>query len=374
MGARVRTSASVLGRSLVPCLALLALGCLGGCVSQDVATHPADVQALMRDSADPIDGRFQPISQAERARVAIPAPMPYRLGVGDAVHVTVPGQEAFVGFGETSTGQIVGTRVKADGNIYLPVIERVPAEGRTALELQEDIRQRLDAQALRGAFVSVDVVEHRSQRFHVFGRVRAPGAFPVDGRTSLLDAVAKAGGVDLAAGDPTEAYVVRGGRPYPVSLADVMYRAHPAGQMTMAGGDILFVPHRRDEDKVYVLGEVRAPGVVPMKRGAFDPGATSARISLAEALASVGGLDTQNADHDQIRIFRGSWGDLRSFTISAHEIYRYGERILLHPGDRVLVAPSGAADFSRLMDQSLGFVRGATALTALGLTVNSLND
>jgi protein involved in polysaccharide export with SLBB domain len=339
------------------------------------AQHPGDLQALVAESRDPPADGFRPLAAAELEGVRLDAPLPYRLGIGDVVHVAVPGSIDFKGFGETSQGDVVGTRVKDDGNVYLPILRKVPALGRTALELQDHIQSQLDAGPLKGAFVSVDVLEYRSQACHVFGQVVHPGAIPVDGRLTLRDALGRAGGVNMAEAELEEAYVVRDARHVlPISLADVFYRAHPLGAMPMQDGDVVFVPHRSDrQDHVYVLGEVMTPKAVEMRRGVGPTGGpTPARLTLVDAVAEAGGLKRETADHDCVRIFRGTCGDVRAFTISANEIWRFGEGILLHPGDRVLVAPTEQADYRLALETAMPLLQGAGALVGLGLTVDAL--
>ncbi|MGE0192638.1 MAG: SLBB domain-containing protein [Planctomycetota bacterium] len=341
------------------------------------ARHPGDVRALMTESVEPHEAGFTAIGAAELNGIHLEDPGPYRLGIGDVVHVTVPGSVDFKGFGETSQGDIVGTRVKDDGNVYLPILRVVPAAGRTALELQEDVRQRLDAGPLKGALVSVDVIEHRSQTCYVFGQVAKPGAVAVDGRLTLRDAIGRAGGVDMAEAGLEEAYVVREGQHVlPVSLADVFYRAHPFGGLRLRQGDVVFVPHRRDRaSHVYVLGEVNSPRAIEMRRGVGPAGEpTPARMTLADAIAEAGGLKRETADHDCVRIFRGTCGDVRAFTISAHEIWRYGEGILLHPGDRVLVAPTAEADYRRALEAAMPLLQGAGALVGVAYAADALKN
>ena len=366
------------GTLRVTCLGAAVL-LAGACQNkpQAPARHPGDVRALMTESVEAMEAGFQPVGAEAIEGVALEDPGPYRLGIGDVVHITVPGSVDFKGFGETSQGDIVGTRVKDDGNVYLPILKVVPAAGRTALELQEDIRRLLDAGPLKDALVSVDVLEHRAQTCYVFGQVAQPGPVAVDGRLTLRDAIGRAGGVDMAQAGLEEAYVVREGRHVlPVSLADVFYRAHPFGALRLRGGDVIFVPHRRDRaSRVYVLGEVNSPKAVEMRRGVGPAGEpTMARMTLADAIAESGGLKTETADHNCVRIFRGTCADVRAFTISAHEIWRYGEGILLHPGDRVLVAPVAEAGLKRALEDMMPLLQGAGSVVGVAYAIDVLND
>jgi polysaccharide export outer membrane protein len=83
------------------------------------------------------------------------------------------------------------TPVQADGTIALPLIGSVPAAGLTSAALASALRDRylryyIDPQ------VSVSV----SQVINVQGDVRKPGLYDLRGATTLLDAIALAGGED----------------------------------------------------------------------------------------------------------------------------------------------------------------------------------
>ena len=79
-------------------------------------------------------------------------------------------------------------------SITLPLIGQIPAAGRTALELQDDIGQRLTAKYMHNPQVSVFVHEHHSQRISVSGAVRKGGVITITSRLRLAEALAIGGG------------------------------------------------------------------------------------------------------------------------------------------------------------------------------------
>ncbi len=110
----------------------------------------------------------------------------YRLGPLDTVVVTV-----------FQVPDLSGDhQVDPTGAITLPLIGDVIAQGLTARELAERIRQKYDARYLRSPEVQVTVKEAVSERITVEGSVRNPGIFPITGGSSLLQAIAMARGVD----------------------------------------------------------------------------------------------------------------------------------------------------------------------------------
>jgi polysaccharide export outer membrane protein len=83
--------------------------------------------------------------------------------------------------------------VRSDGRISLPLIGEVQAGGRTPRQLQEEIAKKLQS-FISEPDVTVIVQESRSQKFNVLGQVAKPGSFLLTDTTTVLDAIAMAGG------------------------------------------------------------------------------------------------------------------------------------------------------------------------------------
>jgi polysaccharide export outer membrane protein len=285
----------------------------------------------------------------------------YRIGARDVLDVRVPGMPDFGGDLTRADADAFGYEVMRDGNVYLPLLGAVPVAGRTAVEIQTDLSERF--QRYKDApLVSVRVLRYRSQKFLVLGGVEKPGAFPVDGSTTLLEGVALAEGIRDGA-DVERAYVVRRSALVPVHLGDLLLRGETAKNIVMRDGDVVFVPPEIRQE-VYVLGEVRQPGRVPISP--YRP------LTVVAALAEAEGLDRLHADRDEIVIFRGSWERPRSFTLTEGDVNRYGAHILLRPGDVLHVAPRGLANWSRTLSLLLPWATSvtSTALAAVAVAEN----
>lgn len=109
----------------------------------------------------------------------------YRIGGTDLLKVTVF-QVADLSFDEL--------RVDAAGNLEMPLIGSIRADGLTPTQLSREIEQRLEGRYLRDPQVNVTVVEAANQKVTVDGAVTKPGVYEMRGRTSLLQAVAMAEG------------------------------------------------------------------------------------------------------------------------------------------------------------------------------------
>lgn len=309
------------------------------CASPPPVSHPADLQALASDvpQVGPEMPQFSEIAEDERPQPPAETGFVqhlYRIGVGDVLRI-VGDLDFLRGFGETSEGRVEGNRVKEDGNIYLPRIGAVAAAGRTALEVQQDLQQRL-LKFDKNAYVSVDVLEYRSQKFFLLGAVERPGPYPIDNNVSVIEGVAMAGGVtDKALLD--QSYVVRGDRVLPVSLQSI-YRGDLKLNISVRHGDLVYVPSVEDAE-VYVVGEVKKAGPVPFTRR---------RLSLVAALAGAGGLN-ERAEPNVVRVFRGDLYSPRCFTVSLCEALKAGAAIELQPGDRIYVGTSANAKYDTVL-------------------------
>jgi polysaccharide export outer membrane protein len=120
--------------------------------------------------------------------VAKPGSAAYKIGPLDVLDVTV--------FKVPDLAKTV--QVAEDGSINYPLIGEVPAAGRTAQDLEHDLKQKLGAKYLRDPQVSVLVKEYNSQRVTVSGSVKTSGVYSIKGNTSLMQVVAMAGDVDTS--------------------------------------------------------------------------------------------------------------------------------------------------------------------------------
>jgi len=83
--------------------------------------------------------------------------------------------------------------VRPDGMISIPLAGDIKAAGLTVSQLQENLKKQLTA-FVANPEVTVSVQEFRSKKFNIVGQVNKPGAYPLTGRMTILDAIALAGG------------------------------------------------------------------------------------------------------------------------------------------------------------------------------------
>jgi len=83
--------------------------------------------------------------------------------------------------------------VRLDGRISLPLVGEVQAAGRTPFQLEQEITSKLK-NYISDPAVAVMVQQSRSKRFNVLGQVVRPGSYLLTNSTTVLDAIAMAGG------------------------------------------------------------------------------------------------------------------------------------------------------------------------------------
>jgi len=172
------------------------------------------------------------IAIATGAGIAGPGSVDYKISALDVLDVSV-----FQVPDLTKTVQ-----VSSGGQISLPLIGTVTASGKTAGGLEKEIAAKLGAKYLQSPQVSVFVKEYTSQRVTVEGAVNKPGIYPMTGRTTLLQTIALAGGLDRVA-DPRGIVVFRqvDGKRTAAKFDLPEIRTGKASDPVVAGGDVVVV-------------------------------------------------------------------------------------------------------------------------------------
>jgi len=169
---------------------LLAVLLAAGCSSKKTVRPDAPptretpiVEETVQSTTD--SSTAAPLKGAEAATgVAPPLAGPqYKLGPEDVLRVSVWENKDL-------TLDLV---VRPDGKISMPLIQDVVAEGRTAAELADTIQQKLLV-FIKDPQVSVIVLQVNAPKYYVIGNVAKPGTYSLRGETSILQALALAGG------------------------------------------------------------------------------------------------------------------------------------------------------------------------------------
>jgi len=209
----------------------------------------------------------------------------YRIGAKDLLEIAV--------FELPELNQTV--RVSEDGSITLSLLGKVEVAGLTAQELEKKLAMLLDQQFTKGAHVTVFIKEY--QKVSVIGAVGRPGQYELVGPTTLLQAIAQAGG--LTAQAMNELFIYRQGNDgkqerIVIKLEDLTIGGNQSLNIELRPKDVVNVPVDQTLN-VFVYGEVKTPGAVPYL--------SSKKISLVQAIAQAGG-PTEWAKKSRVMIKR----------------------------------------------------------------------
>ena len=139
--------------------------------------------------------------------------------------------------------------IRPDGMISLPLVGDVQASGVTADQLGERIAERLK-EFKENPSVTVSVKQVNSYNIYVLGEVPKPGKYQLRSYTTVLQAIAMAGGFTPYA-SRGKIQVVRDsangeGKPreirIPVDYDDVLAGKNEPGNFRLKTGDIVVVP------------------------------------------------------------------------------------------------------------------------------------
>jgi polysaccharide export outer membrane protein len=188
-----------------------------------------------------------------------------KLGIGDAVHVTVHQQPDLT----------TDARVNERGGIKLPLIGEVKIAGQSPVEAAAQIQARLkDGQFLKNPQVQVAVTTVRSRQVSVLGAVARPGRYPLDDTTTQLsDVIAAAGGITPAGADTV--VVLRDGKEERVPLLGKSY--------PLKGGETINVERA---PVFYIHGEVTRSGAYRVEPN----------MTVMQAIAAGGGITPRGSD------------------------------------------------------------------------------
>lgn len=194
----------------------------------------------------------------------------YRISPGDTLEVAVWGYE------DLSRTVIV----RPDGNISLPAVGELRAQGTTPDALAQQITGVL-ARWVKNPRVSIIVKSFAQHQVFILGAVAKPGVYPHQPGLTAAEAIALAGGFTASA-DRNHLTVLRkkGAQDvkFPVRFTDNPLREDSAVRFVLQPGDNLIVP----EATFTITGAVARPGVYPIGN----------LRDLEEALATAGGTLT----------------------------------------------------------------------------------
>ncbi|MEO1857027.1 MAG: polysaccharide biosynthesis/export family protein [Rubritalea sp.] len=252
-----------------------------------------------------------------------PAVDPYLLGPGDVLEIEI----------SEVAGTLARTFVMPDGQVYYNLAGGVHAEGLTVAQLASRLTTAL-RRDYSSPIVTVALVEVRSRRFWILGRIFKPGLYPLSQPTTVLEGVSLAGGLftsgysgfteELA--DLSNSVLIRNGEIVPVDFKALIKNGDATQNVYLKHNDYIYIPSTTTST-VLALGAVRNPQAIPY----------SEELTLVDLLAQCKG-PTSEAFLNKVVVVRGSLNEPEAAIVNIKDILVGKDAdILLQPGDIVWI-------------------------------------
>lgn len=140
----------------------------------------------------------------------------------------------------------IAVPVRPDGKITVPLVDDLPALGKTPTQLERDMETAL-GKYIREPVVTIIVTRSIGpvkEQIRIIGEVNKPEVMAYRKDLTLLDVMIDAGGLtDFADGNSARIFrVSEGGKLYNVRLRDLLKRGDITANVEMQPGDIVIVP------------------------------------------------------------------------------------------------------------------------------------
>jgi len=228
------------------------------------------------------------------------------LGPGDTFDLSV------FGYPDAARTNIV---VGPDGRINFLQLQDFPASGFTIDELRSKLDAALDP-TFPGARTIIIPTAFNSKKYFVLGKVVMEGVFLLDRPLTIIEAVARAKGLQTSTvgrgttdiADLARSFLVRQGKRVPIDLERLFHAGDLSQNIPLEPNDYLYfaggAPH-----EIYVLGEVFSPGIIN----------TTTETSLMAVLSARGGF-TEKAYRKRVLVVRGSLQHPEAFAVDTPAI------------------------------------------------------
>ena len=370
--ARCNLVGAVLNRETVPVIrknllqwmpAVAVLFALGAFTAQ--ATDPAvadpdapePAQRAVKSETKPPETKpsFSVLTSRRRA----PWQERFTLGPGDVLNFSLLGQK------ELARHAI---SIGPDGRVNYLQAQDIMAAGLTVDELRAKMDEAL-AEYYRAPRTIITPAAFRSKKYFLLGSVVQKGVFTLDRPTTIIEAIARARGLEtglqdrnlVEIADLQRTFLVRQGQRMPVDFEKLFLRGDLSQNVPLEPDDYLYFPPA-DLKEVYVLGEVRTPGVVPH----------TPVTSTLGVIAARGGF-TDRAWKKRILIVRGSLNQPETFVVDGSSVLSaLTKDFRLEPRDIVYVHYRPWIKAEELLDTAVSAFVQAAVITWTGGHVGPL--
>lgn len=286
----------------------------------------------------------------------------YRLSSGDVLSIQFWAYPEFTPPVQTSGDltQSVGYPIDSNGYIYLPLIGKVKASGRSVSDLTSYLRGQY-ARYLKTPDVVVRVLSYQGNRYFVNGQVMKSGEFTLNDRPiSIYTALGMAGGINPETGDNSSVQLVRDGQTYNLNILQLEKQGYSLHQLLIQPNDTLFV-NTRQNNKLYVMGESNKTQPVSLREQG---------MTLSDVLGESEGINPYSASAARIYVMRSNL-QTQTSTIYQLDLTSLGNLALanqftMQKNDIVYIDSTGLTRWQRVVNQIVPFSTALYSFNQLG--------
>ena len=337
-------------------IASIVLLLVAGCQGNKPQVHYRDLNDVPQVKA--ANARLMIVSnQVNPALLQAPTNF-FTLGPGDKLDIEMP----------DDTNSLTTTVVGPDGKIYFNLLPGMDVWGLTLGQARQMLEHELRRYIRGEPQINVTLRDVQSKRVWLLGRFQQPGVYSLTGPTTVLEAVAAAGGSQSFAGqrqiseggplgedlaDLRHSFIIRDGKMLPVDFYALLDKGDLSQNIYLQPDDfIYFAPAYAKE--VYVLGAVTQPQPVQYVQG----------MTLIQAITGAYGT-IRDAYLFHVTIVRGSLAKPGVTIVNYYDIVK-GKTpdIALEPNDIVYVPFAPYRYLRRYLDAALNTFASSVALNA----------
>jgi protein involved in polysaccharide export with SLBB domain len=255
----------------------------------------------------------------------------FTLGPGDKLDIELVDE----------TNSLTTTVVGPDGKIYFSLLPGTDVWGLTLGQTREVLEHEMSRYVRGQPQINLNLRDVQSKHVWLLGRFQQPGVYNMAAPTTLLEAIASAGGSQSFAGqrqiseggplgedlaDLDHSFIVRDNKMLPVNFARLLDKGDLTQNIYLQPDDfVYFAPSYAKQ--VYVLGAVLQPKPVQYVRG----------MTLMQAIASSYGT-VRDAWLGHVTIVRGSLSNPQVAFVNYYDIVKGTvPDVILSPGDIIYV-------------------------------------
>ncbi len=241
----------------------------------------------------------------------IPIPLDYVIGPGDEIQVMV--------FGKSEKSYRL--KVDREGKITFPEFGPEYVAGKTFEEAREHIKELVERKVI-GVETEVSLGSIRTMQVFVAGEVKKPGAYNVNGITTISQLLSASGGIKRTGSLRNIQLKRRGKVVGEFDAYDILLKGDVSRDVRLLAGDTLFVPVKSND--VVIIGDVVRPAHYEMSQS-----------KSIKTLINYAGGTKANAFLSQVNVLRYSSTGKIQFTLDLSQPDSW--KFSLQNGDQVMV-------------------------------------